>query len=128
MRRLLPYKRTVFVSRAYPFPYGFVLDTTSEDGDNADCFVITDRPLKTGTIVTCEPIGLLEQIEDGEADHNLLALLPDETLESEQVVLDTLREFILHVFDHIPGKKIAVGRLLGKDLAKAHIRACSDRP
>ncbi len=117
----------MIVSQAYPFPYGFVLDTTSEDGDNVDCFVITDRPLKTGTIVRCEPVGLSEQIKDGEADHNLLALLPDETLESEQAVLNTLREFILHVFDHIPGKKIAVGRLHGKDLAKTHIRACSDR-
>ncbi len=78
--KTLAHKRMVIVSQAYPFPYGFVLDTTSEDGDNVDCFVITDRPLKTGTIVRCEPVGLLEQIEDGEADHNLLALLPDETL------------------------------------------------
>ncbi len=34
-------KRTVEVSRPYPFPYGFILDTTSADGLNLDCFVIT---------------------------------------------------------------------------------------
>ena len=35
--KTLEYKHTVRVSRSYPFPYGFILDTTSEDGDNLDC-------------------------------------------------------------------------------------------
>src|SRR5215470_12950156 len=66
------------VSRAYPFPYGFVLNTTAPDGDNVDCFVITQQALPTGEIVECEPIALMEQIEDGEEDHKILAGMPGE--------------------------------------------------
>ena len=123
----LEYKRTVTVSRPYPFPYGFILNTTSEDGDNLDCFVITDQPLKTGNLVECEPIALLEQIEDGEEDHNVLAALPGEAPEIDPAMMDTFRQFISHVFDHIPGKEIALGRLLPREVAEAQIRLCSDR-
>ena len=123
----LEYKRTVTVSRPYPFPYGFILNTTSEDGDNLDCFVITDQPLKTGNLVECEPIALLEQIEDGEEDHNILAALPGEAPEIDPAIMDILRAFTLHVFDHIPGKEIALGRLLPREAAEAQIRLCSDR-
>ena len=69
--KTLEYKRTITVSRPYPFPYGFILNTTSEDGDNLDCYVITEQSLKTGMLVECEPIALLEQIEDGDEDHNV---------------------------------------------------------
>ena len=122
--KTLEYKRTVTVSRPYPFPYGFILDTTSEDGDNLDCFVITKQPLKTGSLVECEPIALLEQIEDGEEDHNVLAALQGEAPEIDQAMMDTFREFTFHVFDHVPGKEIAVGRLLPREAAEQHIRAC----
>ncbi len=67
--------RTVEVSAAYPYPYGFVLGTTGGDGDAVDCFVLTETPLRSGSIVECEPVGLLEQIEDGGVDHKVLAVL-----------------------------------------------------
>jgi len=83
--KTLEYKKTVTVSRKYPYPYGFVLNTTSGDGDNLDCFIITDKKLKSGQVVECEPIGLMEQIETAwgqtggnieEEDHKMLAILP----------------------------------------------------
>ncbi len=46
--KTLAYKRTMSVSRAYPYPYGFILDTTNVDGDNLDCFIITDTRLESG--------------------------------------------------------------------------------
>ncbi len=125
--KTLEYKCTDTVSRPYPFPYGFILDTMSEDGDNLDCFVITEKPLKTGSLVECEPIALLEQIEDGEEDHNVLAVLPGEAPELDSAMMETFREFTSHVFDHIPGKEIALGRLLPREAAEAQIRLCSVR-
>ena len=77
--KTLELKSTTRVSRAYPFPYGFVLDTTGEDGDNVDCFVLTDRPLHTRDIVECEALALMEQIEDGEVDHKILAHMAGES-------------------------------------------------
>jgi len=125
--KTLEYKHAVTVPRPYPFPYGFILDTTSEDGDNLDCFVITEQPLKTGSIVECEPIALLEQIEDSEEDHNVLAALLGEAPEIDSAMMDTFRDFVSHVFDYVPGKEIAVGRLLPREAAEAQIQLCLDR-
>jgi len=109
------------VSRANPFPYGFILDTTAEDGDNVDCFVLTREVLRTGQIVECEAIGLMEQVEDGKIDHNVLAVLPGEKQELSSEIKHTLREFVGHVFDHIAGKKIQIGKFLGSEAAMEHV-------
>ncbi len=77
--KMLELKATTRVSRAYPLPYGFVLNTSAEDGDNVDCFVLTTMPLRTGAIVDCSVIGLMEQVEDGEVDHKILAAVRGET-------------------------------------------------
>ncbi len=76
--KTLEYKRAARVSRAYPFPYGFILNTTADDGLNVDCFVLTRTALRTGQIVECDPVGLMEQMEDGKEDHNVLAVIRGE--------------------------------------------------
>ena len=48
--KTLEYKKTVTVSKKYPYAYGFILNTTSEDGDNVDAFIITDKKLKAGQL------------------------------------------------------------------------------
>lgn len=122
--KTLEYKKTVTVSRKYPFPYGFILGTTSGDGDNLDCFVLTGQKLKTGQIVECEPIGIMEQIEDGKEDHNILARLSEEDAEVDDKDIEELTEFISHVFDHRAGKVVKVGRFLGKEEAEKYIMQC----
>lgn len=78
--RSLVYQRTVEVSRAYPYPYGFVIGTRSGDGDCVDCFVLTDAALPSGSTVECDVVGLLEQVEDGEIDHKVLAVQAGRTI------------------------------------------------
>lgn len=124
--KTLEYQKTVTVSREYPFPYGFILRTTSGDGDNLDCFVLTKRELKAGQIVECEPLGMMEQIEDGEEDHKVLALLTGEDTKINDEVKKDLTKFVSHVFDHLEGKIIKVGRFLGKEEAMECIRKCLD--
>lgn len=124
--KTLEYKETFTVSRKYPFPYGFILDTTSGDGDNLDCFIITDKELKTGQIVECEPIGIMEQIEDGKEDHNILARLNGEEVTIEKSTIEKLTEFVSHVFDHRVGKIVKVGNFLDKEEAKKYIAKCLD--
>lgn len=124
--KTLEYKKTVIVSRKYPFPYGFILDTTSGDGDNLDCFVLTKQKLKTGQIIECEPIGIMEQIEDGKEDHNVLAKLSGENAEVNDKIKEELTEFVLHVFDHRVGNVVKVRRFLGKEEAEKYIRQCLD--
>lgn len=105
------------VSRVYPFPYGFVLNTNAADGDNVDCFVLTKRVLLTGQIVECEPMGLMEQMEDGEEDHKILALLPGEKNPFDEDIREKLIDFVSHVFDHMPGKQIIAGEFHGREAA-----------
>lgn len=124
--KTLEYKKTITVSRKYPFPYGFILGTTSGDGDNLDCFVITKQKLKTGQTIECNPIGIMEQIEDGKEDNNILARLPGDEVIVDEEIKSKLSDFISHVFDHRADKVVKVGRFLGKDEAREYISKCSD--
>lgn len=124
--KTLEFKKLVQVSREYPYPYGFILNTTSGDGDNLDCFVLTEKVLRAGDIVDCEPIGLMLQKEDDEEDSNVLASLENETFKITDKTKNILSEFVLHVFDHIEGKRNEVGEFLGKKEAQELIEQCKD--
>ena len=126
--RTLVQLRTVEVSAAYPFPYGFVLGTIGGDGDAVDCFVLTEAPLRSGTIVECEPVSLLEQIEDGEIDHKVLAVLPGTDDRLDAATLAAVRTFIAGVFAHVPGKRMEIGRLLDRPAAETYLQECQDAP
>ena len=116
--RTLAFVRSAVVSAAYPFPYGFAVGTRSGDGDAVDCFVLTDEPLKSGSVVECEPVALLEQIEDGEIDHKILAALAGTSPTLNEATLAALRGFIDSVFAHVPGKTMKIGRLLDRQAAE----------
>jgi inorganic pyrophosphatase len=121
--KTLEYKETKLVSRAYPYPYGFILATDANDGCNLDVFVITKRPLRTGQIIECEPIALMEQFEDGVDDHNVLARCADETVVVTNEIRALLKDFVLNVFRHVEGKRISVGQFLGVQEAESHVMA-----
>ena len=124
--KTLEFKEVFTVSRKYPFPYGFILNTTSGDGDNLDCFIVTEQKLTTGQIVECEPVGIMEQIEDNKEDHNILAKLLDEDVSITEAIKEDLTEFVSHVFDHRVGKIIKVGKFLGKEEAEKYIKKCHE--
>jgi inorganic pyrophosphatase len=109
----LEYKKSYTVSARYPFPYGFILNSKSGDGDCLDCFVLTDKLLRRGDIVEVEPVGMFEEIEDGESDHKILAAFKEDLREINQDLEITLRNFSATVFAHLPGKRKEVGRFLG---------------
>jgi inorganic pyrophosphatase len=119
--KTLAFISSCLVSHAYPFPYGFIIGTDAGDGCNVDCFVITDRTLRTGQIVQCEPIGLMEQFEDGVDDHNVLARPLGESREVTDAVTAALTQHVLACFRHVEGKRMHVGRFLGPNDAEAHV-------
>ena len=124
--KTLEIKRTERVSRAYPFPYGFLINTTADDGLNVDCFVLTKTPLHTGQIVDCDPVGLMEQVEDGKEDHNVLAMIRGEELELDRKTKQILIEFVGHVFDHVAGKTVRVGEFRSKEFAIGYVTRHED--
>src|SRR5262245_7315781 len=122
--RTLRYVRTVDVSASYPYPYGFVIGTVSGDDDAVDCFVLTTEPLVAGTTLECDPIGLLEQVEDGEIDHKVLAVPSGANATVDEAIIAALKKFIFRVFADVPNKRMEIGRLLGRDAAESYGRQC----
>lgn len=112
------------VMRDYPYPYGYIVNTTSSDGENADCYVITQKKLGAGSIVDAEPVGLEEYFEDEKEDHKVLAVLENEPVAIDTVVMNKLVEFGKHFFDHRPGKVQRGGKFFGKEKAEEYIRRC----
>jgi inorganic pyrophosphatase len=76
--------------------------------------------------VECEPIGLLEQDEDGEVDHKVLAAMPGQDVEVGDELLQELRDFIHAVFTQFPDVCVRVGRMLPREAALQHIQACRE--
>lgn len=122
--KTLRFLKSETVARPYPFPYGFVLDTLSGDGDGVDCFVVTEKALRSGSVVECTAIHLLEQIEDGEVDHKVLCVPTGSKSGVGESAVETIRSFIMSVFSHIPGKRMELGSLLDTAEAVRYVRQC----
>jgi inorganic pyrophosphatase len=109
------------VSGPYPFPYGFAPGTRAPDGDCVDCLVITDRPLRTGEFVECEPVALMEQTEGGVVDHKVLVVLVSEPAPDLQALVPVLTEAMEQLFAGMPGREAVVGRFLPASAAWVYI-------
>lgn len=125
--RTLEHKGISRIRLPFPYPYGFVMGTSAADGDCVDCYIITKDKLMGGSVVDCEPVGLLEQDEDGEIDHKVLAALPGGEVVLDQELLDELRRFIYKLVSRYPGSHIQVGRILPREAALKHLREFQDR-
>jgi inorganic pyrophosphatase len=120
--RTLEYLQTRSVSRPYPYPYGFIIHTTAADGDCVDCYLITRDKVTSGSMVECEPVGLLLQDENGEIDHKILAVLPGQEAALGPELLQELQEFIYAVFAEYPGAQVRVGPILPREAALKHLQ------
>lgn len=117
--------KTVNFHLTYPYPYGYILDTKSDDGENLDCYVITKKKLGTCSVVEANPIGMAEFFEDGQADHKILVVLKDENYKIDNEVKKKLTYFSDHFFDNRPAKKFFNGKFLGKTEAEKLINKTS---
>lgn len=120
--RTLEYLETRTGSRPYPYSYGFIIGTRTEDDACVDCYLITGDKLASGTIVECELVGLLLQDENGEMDHKVLAAIPGQAVEAGHQQLQELQEFIYAIFANAPDMKVRVGPLLSREAALDHLQ------
>jgi inorganic pyrophosphatase len=120
--KTLEHRETRQVSQPYPYAYGFIPGTSAEDGEAVDCYLLTKESVKSGILIECEPIGLLEQDEDGEIDHKVLAALPGQNVEVGQELLKELGDFIQAVFAKYPEVQVHVGRILSAEAAQNYIQ------
>jgi inorganic pyrophosphatase len=56
----------------FPFDFGFIPNTTAEDGDPLDVMILMDEPAFVGCYIKCRILGVLEaeQTEDGKTFRN----------------------------------------------------------
>jgi inorganic pyrophosphatase len=79
----------------YPKPvnYGFIPQTLDEDGDELDVLVVCAEPIPTGVYLEAKVIGILNFIDDGEADHKIVVVPADDRNTGDSInSLDDLGE------------------------------------
>lgn len=104
---------------AKPCNYGFIPQTLDEDGDELDTLVVTDEPVPTGVWMEARVIGVLNFIDDGEADHKVVVVPADDRHTGNAIKsLDDLgerwKQQVEHHFTHYkdlkkPGSTVVEG-------------------
>jgi inorganic pyrophosphatase len=70
-----------FYSPVYwPFEYGFIENTMSEDGDPLDVMVLSHTPTFPGCVIPCKIIGMLNMEDEGGLDYKIIAV-PDDKID-----------------------------------------------
>lgn len=58
----------------YIYNYGCVPRTLAGDGDNLDAIVISDEPIRSGTVINTFPLLIMRMIDNGEQDDKLVCV------------------------------------------------------
>ena len=66
--------RFLYTAFAYPFNYGFIPRTWSQDEDALDIVVLASQPVSTGTLIECRVIGMLATEDEEGTDAKLIAV------------------------------------------------------
>ncbi|HTB15154.1 MAG TPA: inorganic diphosphatase [Bryobacteraceae bacterium] len=118
----------------FPFDFGFIPSTLSDDGDPTDIMVLMDAPAHVGCLIDVRIIGIIaaEQSEDGksEANDRLLGVAVHsynhEDLKSisdvNKTLLDQVEEFFVS-YNKQRGKKFKITSIGGPQKALKHLKA-----
>lgn len=126
--------RFLFTSMYYPFNYGFIPGTMSEDRDPLDVLVLTLKEIIPGTILPTRIIGMLETEDEEGKDIKLIGVPADFVDPESYKVQDALKllsptkERIAHFFEYYKtlerGKWVKVGKWHGKSDALKYLEKC----
>jgi len=119
--------RILHNSNVFPYNYGYVPNTLSEDGDPLDIIVLCDYPIIPGTRVLCKIIGGIHTEDESGGDHKILAVLIDKAdpkskfynniADMNQHDLQSIQYFLKHYKDGETDKFITIGETYGRDRA-----------
>ncbi len=129
--------RFLYTSTHYPFNYGFIPRTLSQDGAPLDVLVITEGPVYPMSVIRSRPIGVLLMEDEGGPDAKLVAVPAkhiDPTYSDVEHIMQIpafTRKQIEHFFSHYkegePDKFVKVDKWEDQKAAKALIRAAVKR-
>lgn len=70
---------------AKPVSYGFIPQTTDEDGDPLDSLIVTDEPIPTGVVIKARVVGVLNFVDQGENDHKIVCVPEDDRQNGDSI-------------------------------------------
>jgi inorganic pyrophosphatase len=129
--------RFLYTPTYYPFNYGFIPQTMSEDGDPIDSLVVTEEPVYPMSVIRSRPIGVLMMDDEKGPDAKVVALPARNvdpnysSIEDVEELPEFTRKLIEHFFRHYkesePGKFVRISGWRGQGDAKSLIRESVSR-
>jgi inorganic pyrophosphatase len=128
-RNIIKCDRILHTPMKYPFNYGFIPNTLSEDGDPLDVVVLMDDKLVPGCMIRCKILGYLDT-KDDEGNDPKMIVCPIEKVDPLWKDVDDLfniyenaNEFITlmrvkYFFEHykdLENKKVYIGDFHNKE-------------
>lgn len=120
---------------AKPVNYGFIPQTTDEDGDALDTLILTDEPIPTGVAVKARVVGMLDFEDGGENDHKIVCVPEDDRhwgndIKALEDISEQWKKQIENHFSHY--KDLKSGGTVVRGWANAEeawkiIQACAER-
>ncbi len=98
--------RILYTSMRYPGNYGFVPHTLSGDGDPIDVLIANQRPLMSGAVINCRPVGVLYMKDEAGEDEKIVAVpsVKVSAMFNKITTVDDLPQILLqkisHFFEH----------------------------
>ena len=107
--------RSLYSPLHYPGDYGFIPGTLAEDNDPLDILVLVTEPSFTGCLMEARPVGVLNMVDQHEADKKILAVPNhnprfDSVHTTDQVFPHTLREveYFFSIYKELQGSKTVI--------------------
>jgi inorganic pyrophosphatase len=110
--------RLLYTAFSYPFNYGFVPGTLSEDHDPLDIVVLSSEPIYPGILIECRVVGMLETEDEEGGDAKVIAVPKAKVdpflshIESVNDLPDSEKNRIRHFYENYkslePGKWVKV--------------------
>ncbi len=129
--------RFLYTTFIYPFNYGFVPETWSEDNDPLDAVVISSQAIPTGSLVEVRVIGMLVA-HDEEGTDNKLITVPSAKIDPSLENINTIEDLDKNTLEKIehfyknykiiePGKWVDIDGYQSLDEAQKLLRQSIDR-
>lgn len=97
---LIALDRAAHTAQDFPFDYGFVPKTLWDDDDALDVIVLATFPLYPGILVRVRPVGIMNMIDDGDADDKIIAVPISDPRWDEVRDLDDINKHTLKEMEH----------------------------
>jgi inorganic pyrophosphatase len=126
--------RALYSSVFWPFEYGFIENTLSEDGDPLDAVVLVNEPTFPGCVIPSKIIGMLNMEDESGIDYKIIAV-PDDKIDPRFKHINSIDDLTEHQRKEIqeffevykrlePNKWVKVTGFESKETAEEIIDKC----